>query len=171
MDSLLILELTSMIDPRLEEEIGLIKRCMDSLKRFHDVFDNAILTETVVPEDEVALQELRATLPLQYKSLLERVGLRPDSIMDQIAEIASSLSTVILLTDFQRRKLYDLWHKGYTKLNFLLGRLQYRKERLEAFGSARLKAKKFLTSPVFLLLLILIVVVVFVAVRVIVARQ
>jgi hypothetical protein len=168
MDFTLMLELTPMTDPKLEEEIGLVKGCLESLKRFHDIFDNAVLTETVVPEDEGNLQELRATLPMHYDSLLERLGLRRDNLIEQIVEMANSLSAVILLTDFQRRKLYDVWHRTYMRLSFLLGRLQYRKERLEALRGGGLKTRRFLTSPFFLILLVVIIVVVFVAVRVIV---
>jgi len=171
MDFLLILELTSMTDPKLEEEIGLVKGCLESLKRFHDTFDNALLTEMVVPEDEGKLQELRATLPLQCDSLFERLGLHRDNSIDQIVEMASSLSVVIMLTDFQKRKLYDVWHKAYTKLSLLLGRLQYRKERLEALGAARLKARRFLASPIFVILVMVIALLIFLLLQAILVRQ
>lgn len=137
-----------MTDPKLDEEIALVKKCLESMKRLHDIFDGAIVTETVVPEDEGRLQELRALLPLQYQSVCDHLRLHADNTVEQIVEMASSLSSVILLPDFQRRKLYDYWHKTYMKLQFLLGRLNHRKEQLESLGRGR--ARKFLASPLFL---------------------
>lgn len=145
-----------MTDPKLDEEISLVKGCLESLKRFHDIFDSAIVTETVVPEDEGRLQELRALLPLQFQSMCDGLRLRPDNAVEQIVEMASSLSSAILLPDFQRRKLYDFWHKTYMKLQFLLGRLNHRKEQLGSLGSGKAKAGKFFTSPLFLVVALVI---------------
>jgi len=154
MDFVVTWELTSMTDAKLQEQISLVNVCMESLRRFHDIFDNAILTETVVPEDEGKLQELRATLPQQWESLFQQLGLRQNDSVQAVTEVASSLSTVITLTEFQTRKLYDLWHKSYMKLHFFLGRLQYRKESLASFHPAVAKARKFLTGAVIIVVLV-----------------
>jgi hypothetical protein len=146
-----------MTDPKLEEEIALVEKCLDSLKRFHDIFDGAIVTETVVPEDEGRLQELRALLPSQFQSLCERLRLRPDNAVEQIVDMANSLSSAILLPDFERRKLYDFWHRTYMKLHLLLGRLNHRKEQLESRGRGKTRVGKFFTSPLFFVLAMVLV--------------
>lgn len=153
MDFVVKWELTSMTDPKLEEQIELVKVCLESLRRFHEVFENAILTETVVPEDEGKLQELRASVPQQWESVFDELGLRRDDSVAALVEIASSLSAVVLLTEFQTRKLYDLSHKAYMKLHFFLGRLQYRKESLASFHPAAAKARKFLTGAIIVIVL------------------
>lgn len=157
-----------MTDPKLDEEIALVKGFLESLKRFHDVFDGAIVTETVVPEDEGRLQELRALLPLQYQSVCDRLRLRHDNSVAEIVEMASSLSSAVLLPDFQRRKLYDLWHKTYMKLQFLLGRLNHRKEQLESLSKGR--ARKFFTSPLFLVVMLAVLLLILLSLRSLLAR-
>ena len=137
-----------MDDPKLEEEIELVKECSEMLRRFHDIFDKAVLTETVVPEDEGRLQELRAELPLRWDSLLKRLGLSADPSVDVVVNTADSLSIVVGLTEFQKRKLYDAWHKAYMRLHLLLGRLQLRKERLKALRPGKLNIGKLRTGPV-----------------------
>jgi hypothetical protein len=164
-DSTVILELTSMTDPKLDEEINLLKKCMDALKRFHDIFDNAVLTETVVPDDEGKLQELRQSLPQKWDSLFQSLGLKRDDSVRSLVDAASSLSAVNLFTDYQKRKLYDLWHKTFMRLHFLLGKLQYRKERLQALPAGRLRAKKFFASPLFVVLVVVVLVLLYILLR------
>ncbi len=154
-----------MTDPKLDKEIEHLKGCMESLRHFHSVFDNAILTETVVPEDEGKLQELRLTLPTQWDTLVQRLGLRADNSVSTIAELANSLATVVTLTDFQKRKLYDVWHRAQMKLHFLLGRLLDRRQKLEALHPGREKARKVVTGVVFLVALAVIAIVIFVILR------
>lgn len=154
-----------MTDPMLDEQIALVKACMESFRRFHQIFNNAALTETVVPEDEGKLQDLRQTLPQQWDSLFRALGLRSDDSVRSIVALASSLSTVIVLTDFEKRKLYDLWHRAYMKLNFLLGRLGHRRERLQALSRGKLKTKKLVSSPVFVLIAMVIALIVYILVR------
>lgn len=157
-----------MTDPKLDEEIALVNTCLESLKRFHDIFDGAIVTETVVPEDEGKLQELRALLPLQYQSVCDRLRVRPDNMVAEMLEMANSLSAAILLPDFQRRKLYDFWHKTYMKLQFLLGRLNHRKEQLESLAGG--KARKFFTSPLFLVVALAILLLILLSLRSLLVR-
>ena len=160
-----------MIDPKLEEEIALLTRCMETLKRFHDICDKTILTETVVPEDERKIQELREALPGQWDSLLWQLHLHDDDSVRIIVKMVSSLSAVVIMTHFQTRKLYALWHRSYMKLHFLLGKLQYRKERLQAIRPARLKAKKFLIRPVFVIIVAVVALLLYIVVRQISAGQ
>lgn len=156
MDFTLMGELTFMLDAKLEEEIGLLKRCMETQRRFHEIFDNALSTETVVPEDEGKIQQLRQVLPEEWDAIFGQLNLRHDDSVQTMVDMASSLPAVVSMTSFQSRKLYDLWHRAYMKLHFLLGRLQYRKERLAALHPGRLKAKRFLSSPVFVIVLAII---------------
>jgi len=158
-------ELTSMIDPKLEEEVASLKRCMENLKRFHDIFDSAVLTETVLPQDEEKIRELRRVLPEQWDGLHAELGVRHDESVSAIVEMASSLPEVVSMTDFQKRKLYDLWHKSFMKLHFLLGKLQHRKEKLEALRPGRLKAKRFLTSPIVVIIAGLVVLLLYLILR------
>jgi hypothetical protein len=154
-----------MTDPRLEEQVDLIKSCMETLKRFHDIFNQASLTETVVSEDEPEFQQLRKVLPEKWDSLFHQLGLKTEESVPALVELATSLSTVVTLTEYQRRKLYDLWHKSYMKLHYLLGKLQYRKDRLESLPIGRLRAKKFLASPFFFIILMLIALLVYLVLR------
>lgn len=141
-----------MTDPKLEEEISLLTRCMETLRRFHDIFDKAVLTETVVPEDERKIQALREALPGEWDSLHRQLHLRNDDSVRIIVDMVTSLSAAVIMTHYRIRNLYALWHKSYMKLHFLFGKLQYRKEMLESIRSARLKGKKFLIRPVFVII-------------------
>ncbi len=165
MDFSLMVELTPMIDPKLEDEMTALKGSMQSLRDFHDIFDNTILTEAVVPEDEGKLQDLRATMPEQWDSLFERLGLRSDNSVRTIVAMASSLATVILLTDFERRKLYDLWHRAYMKLHFLHGRLLYRKQTLQGIKRGKGKPQKSVVGPILVIVVLVIALLVFVVLR------
>jgi hypothetical protein len=79
--------------------------------------------------------------------------------------MASSLSAVIALNNFQRRKLYDLWHKAYMKLHFLLGKLEYRQEKLEAFGRGRRKVKTLLRGPAIVIVVGLVVLILYIVLK------
>ncbi len=165
MDFTLIVELTFMTDPKLEEEIALVGRCMEMLKHFHDIFDSAILSETVVPEDEGKIQRLREALPSQWDSLFRKLQLRDDESVETLVKMASSLPTVITMTEYQVRKLYALWHKSFMKLHSLLGKLQHRKEMLQAFRSGKAKAKKLLLAPVVLIIVGLVALLLYIVLR------
>jgi len=154
-----------MTDPKIEKEIALLKKCMAMLRDFHDIFDDAILTETAVPQDEGRLQQLRENLPGEWDSLFRQLGVRRDDSVYAMVKTASSLPAVIVMTVFQRRKLYDLWHKAYMKLHFLLGKLQHRKERLEDLRPGRLKAKKFLKSPVMVIIIAMVVLLLYIVLK------
>lgn len=154
-----------MRDPKLEEEIALVKRCMEMLKRFHEIFDNAIVSETLIPEDETRIEQLAKTLPEEWDSLFRQLGLRHDDSVESVAGMASSLSAVIALNNFQRRKLYDLWHKAYMKLHFLLGKLEYRQEKLEAFGRGRRKVKTLLRGPAIVIVVGLVVLILYIVLK------
>ncbi len=171
MDFTVIVELTSMTDPKLEEEISLLRKCMAMLRHFHDIFDNAIVTEAVVPEDEGSIQELRESVPKQWTLAHRQLSLGDDDAVDTLVRMASSLPAIITLTDFQKRKLYALWHKAYMKLHYLLGKLQYRKEMLESFHPGRLKAKKFLIGPVVVIIVALVVLLVYIVLRAVSAGE
>lgn len=165
MDFTLIVELTSMTDPKLEEEIALVKKCMEMLKHFHGIFDSAILSEMVVPEDEGRAQQLREALPSQWDTLLRKLKLRDDESVHTLVDMVSSLPAAITMTDYQRRKLYALCHRCLMKLHFLLGKLQYRKEMLEAFRSGTLKAKKLLMALAFFVIVGLVALLLYVVLR------
>jgi hypothetical protein len=148
-----------MDDPKLEDEIERVKECSEMLRRFHDIFDKAVLTETVVPEDEGKFQELRAELPLRWEALFKRLGLPVDPSVDVAVQTADSLSIVVGLTEFQKRKLYDSWHKAYMRLHLLLGRLQHRKERLKAFRPGKFSVGKLRTGPVLVIIAVVLAIV------------
>jgi len=150
-----------MRDPKLDEEIGLLRRCVEMLRQFHDIFDNAVSTETVVPEDEGKIQQLRQALPAEWDTLFGQLDLARDESVQTMVDMAISLPAVISMTSFQTRKLYDLWHKAYMKLHFLRGRLQYRKERLEPLRPGKLKAKKFLATLVVVIIVAVIALVLY----------
>jgi hypothetical protein len=162
MDFLQAKRLTFMKDPKLEEEIALVKRCMETLRRFHSIFDAALSTETVVPEDEGRIQQLRQALPGEWEAVFNRLKLRRDDSVQSVVEMANSLPAVVSMTHYQSRKLYDLWHKAYMRLHFLLGSLEYRRESLADLRPGKLKAKKFLTSPVFVIILAMIALVLYI---------
>ncbi len=157
-----MVELTFMTDPELEDQIGLVKRCMETLRRFRDVFDNALSTETIVPEDEGRIQQYRQALPEEWNAVLRRLELRHDDSVQVMVDMASSLPAVVAMTSYQSRKLNDLWHKAYMKLHFLFGRLHHRKERLANLRPGRLKARKFFSSPVFVIILAMIALLVYI---------
>jgi hypothetical protein len=160
-----VVELTAMTDPKLEEQIAVLTECAENLRRFHEIFDKAVSTETVAPEDEGKMQQLRNRLPSQWDALLQKLGLRQDDSVATMVEMASSLPAIVVMTDYQKRKLYDLWHKAYMKLQFLRGKLEYRKEQLEELHSGKVKAKRLLTSPVIVIILGLIALLVYIVLR------
>lgn len=148
-----------MRDLRLEQEMTLLRALMSEAKAFRDIVQATIVTEVVVPEHETRFEELKTSLPQLSTQFQAEVGIAPDdkpTIGDaqQLFAKVNSLPAVIRLTDLEKRKLYDRWHRYYLGLYAVQGRLALRKERLDALSVVGLSLKRFLLNPFVLLIII-----------------
>jgi hypothetical protein len=149
-----------MRDLKLEQEMALLRSLMSEAKAFRDIVQATIVTEVVVPEHETRFEELRTSLPGLSKQFQAEVGIAPDDDKPLVGDAGQlfakvdALPAVIRLTDLEKRKLYDQWHRYYMGLYAVQGRLALRKERLDALSAVGLSFKRFLLNPFVLLIII-----------------
>ncbi len=141
-----------MKDPKLEEQISTLSTFMSSLKNLSDVISSTLRSEVVMPENERRLNYLRENLPVLSRKFYDEVSLPQDYAVDKLLEQVVDLGVVIKLTDLEKRKFFDSWHKIYMDLYFLMGKLEYRKEKVERLNLFKLRAKKLVKNPIFILI-------------------
>lgn len=143
-----------MHDLRLEHEMALLRSLMGEVKAFRDIVQATVVTEVVVPEHEARFEELRKTLPELSARFRREVGLPEDDSAEKLFGRISALTAVIRLTDLDKRKFYDQWHRYYLDLYAVQGRLKVRKERLDALNVVGLRLRRIVFNPFVLLILI-----------------
>ena len=143
-----------MKDLKLEQELALLRSLMSEAKALRDIVQATLMTEVVVPEHENRLESLREGLPQLARQFQQAVGLPEDDEAEKLFDKITDLPTTIRLTDLEKRKFYDRWHRYYMSLYAVQGRLKLRKERLDALNSATLALKRFLLNPFVLLITI-----------------
>ena len=141
-----------MKDPKLEEEISTLSILMSSLKNLGDVISSTLRSEVVMPENERRLNYLRENLPVLSRKFYDEVGLAQDYGVDKLLEQVVDLGAVIKLTDLEKRKFFDGWHKIYMNLYFLMGKLKYRKEKVERLNLFKLRMRRLVKNPIFILI-------------------
>jgi hypothetical protein len=143
-----------MRDLRLEHEMALLRALMGEAKALRDTVQATVATEVVVPEHESRFEELRKGLPELSRQFQREVGLPEDDSAEKLFSMVDALPEVIRLTDLEKRKLYDQWHRYYLGLYAVQGRLKLRKERLDALSVVGLRLRRILLNPFLLLVLI-----------------
>ena len=149
-----------MRDLKLEQEMVLLRSLMGEAKAFRDIVQATVVTEVVVPEHEARFEELRTGLPALSSQFQGELGLAAEEgerllgSAEKLFGKISALPAVIRLTDLEKRKLYDQWHRYYLGLYAVQGRLKMRKEQLDALSPVVLGLKRFVFNPFVLLVLI-----------------
>lgn len=143
-----------MRDLRLEQELALLRSLMGESKAFRDIVQATLNTEVVVPEHASRFESLRESLPELSKRFQREVGLVQDDSAEKLFAKVKELASVVRLTDLEKTKLYDQWHRYHMGLYAVQGRLKWRKEKLDALNRVTLVLKRFLLNPFVLLILI-----------------
>jgi hypothetical protein len=141
-------------DLKLEQELTLLRSLISEAKALRDIVQATIMTEVVVPEHESRFDALRESLPQRAKEFRQAVGLPEDDAAEKLFDKISELPATIRLTDLDKRKFYDRWHRYYMSLYAVQGRLKLRRERVDALNPATLALKRFLLNPFVLLIVI-----------------
>jgi len=142
-----------MKDLKLEQELALLQSVMSEAKAFRDIIQATLSTEVVVPEHETRMEALRESLPALARRFRQEAGLPEDDSPERLFQRVKDLSSVVRLTDLDRFKLHDHWHRYYMGLFAVQGRLKRRKEKLDEFSPVRLSLKRFFLNPFVLLIL------------------
>ncbi len=143
-----------MKDLKLEQELTLLRSLMSEAKALRDIVQATLMTEVVVPEHETHLESLRESLPQRASQFQQAVGLPGDDAAEKLFDKIADLPSTIRLTDLEKRKFYDRWHRYYLSLYAVQGRLKLRRERVDALNPATLALKRFLLNPFVLLIVI-----------------
>lgn len=136
-----------MKDEVLDVEVQEVGYLISALKTFKDIVVSTLNTEVVVPDNEARLLKLKEEIPQVTQRLYEKLNEDYDPSAENIINSVTDLSVLIKLTDLEKRKLLESWHKYYLKLHFMLGKLKKRKEKLESLNPGRIKIKRILLSP------------------------
>lgn len=136
-----------MNDEILDVEMREVGHLISEFKTFRDIIVSTLNTEVVVPDNEARLAKLKEEIPKVAKKLYTELNEDYEPASEAILNNVTDLSILIKLTDLEKRKLIESWHKYYLKLHFMLGKLKQRKEKLESINPGTLKARKLLFSP------------------------
>jgi len=147
-----------MKDQVLDMQMQEIGHLISDLKTFRDIIVSTLNTEVVVPDNEARLTKLKETIPETAQKLYSELYEDYEPTAETILNNVSDLSILIKLTDLEKRKLLEAWHKYYLKLHFMLGKLKRRKEKLESLSSGSLKTRRLIFNPYTIIIILGIIV-------------
>jgi hypothetical protein len=147
-----------MKDQVLDMQMQEVGHLISDLKTFRDIIVSTLNTEVVVPDNEARLTKMKETIPAAAQKIYSDLSEDYEPTAETILHSVSDLSILIKLTDLEKRKLLESWHKYYLKLHFMLGRLKQRKEKLESQSSGSMKTRKLIFNPYTIIIILGIIV-------------
>lgn len=146
-----------MKDPKLDEEINLLSALMAEMKALRDVIAGTLSTEVVIAENETRLNQIKESLPAAAERFYTAVGLPVDPAIERLRSQPEDLTALIRMTELDRHRYLELWHRTYMSQFFIVGKLMRRKELLDALKPMVLTLRRIVLNPIFVIVALLIV--------------